>query len=169
MKTFMKMKKDTLYTLFIIAAILVGCNSEKQSVTLKKGYYSLVQTIQKTNNFLPSENDFHSSSLYIRDTDSLFFPGSKNIGDFIWGHNRFKYQIDGDEITLYNKDFKERYNIEITNDSLLKLEIDNDKFSHISFKYITLELSGKYQVVGFTQNKTAMKNKRAEIKTLILE
>ena len=153
------MKKDTVYTLFIIAAILVGCNSEKQSITLKKGYYSLVQTVQKTTNFFHSESDFHSASLYIGDTDSLFFPGSKNIGDYIWGHNKFKYQIEGDEITLYNKGFKETFNIEITKDSLLKLEINNDKFSYISFKYITLKLSDKYQVIGFTQNKTAIKNK----------
>ena len=144
------MKKNTKYLLIVIIAGIFACNSEKQQVKLKTGTYSLKKSDQNT---LNTKINFASATLQISNNDSLTFPGFKNIGIELFGQDKFKYQIYGNEILLYNDNFKERFDFEITKDSLLKLTVNKDKFKNIYFEHQILNLLGKYQITSFTKNK----------------
>tara|TARA_R110002051_G_scaffold324078_2_gene419943 strand:- start:15 stop:743 length:729 start_codon:yes stop_codon:yes gene_type:complete len=149
------MKKTTKYLLIVIIAGLFACNTEKQQVKFKKGAYLLTKTDQSASekNELNAKINFASATLQISDNDSLTFTGFKNIGIALFGQDKFKYQISGNEILLYNDNFKETFDFEITKDSLIKLEVNKDKFKNIYFEYQTLNLLGKYQIMSFTKNK----------------
>jgi len=120
-------------------------------VILKKGYYQLTKTESNkpSGTISKPEIKFNSATLHIMNNDSLEFIGLKNIAEVLWGHNKFKYQINGNEITLVDKDFQKKMDFLITPDSLLKLELKNDEFKSMYFEYLRLKLPGKYKVCGF--------------------
>ena len=148
------MKKTTFCILASILSIAMSCNSDNKEISLKKGYYLLAKTDNRASNGIGTAINFASMSLHVGDHDSLTFPGFKNIGELLFKQDKFKYEISGDEITLYNKDFKESFDFEITTDSLLKIEVNKDQWANIYFKYQNLKLEGKYVIGGYTKQKT---------------
>ncbi len=148
----MKMKNLTKCLFITIIIGFVSCNTDRQQVSLKKGNYILKKFDNKVSNKnkVTSSVSFVSGTLHINN-DSLTFPGFKNIGTALFGQDKFKYQISGNEIVLYNDNFKKTFDFEITKDSLIKLEVNKGKIKNIYFKHQTLSVVGKYQIKSYTK------------------
>lgn len=137
--------------LLLVLATLIGCNTGP-SVVLKDGYYQLKSSTKKTPGYSTSESrpNFTSAVLHVKSADSLEFPGLQNIGDALWGHSRFSYQIKGDQITLSDKDFSQRMGFGYAPDSLIWFDLNAGDTRTVFFERLTLQMKGKtYKVVGF--------------------
>lgn len=150
------MKTKTAF-LFLVLATMIGCNAGP-SVVLNEGYYQLkiTESPAEGNSLSAPTLNFMSATLHVKNADSLEFPGWQNIGDALWGHSRFAYQIEGSQITLSDNDFSQKLNIGYTADSLLRLEVNADAFKTIYFERLVLREKGmSYQVAGFELAKGA--------------
>ncbi|MFA7080694.1 MAG: hypothetical protein WC203_07330, partial [Candidatus Bathyarchaeia archaeon] len=145
--------KDRIFIFFIAIALILmtNCTTDSKSTNLEKGYYHL----KRSNSQLKIKDDlsqtvkFTSANLHIIDKDSLEFIGDNNIGNALWGHDKFKYKLKGKKIHLIDGNYKNKIKYSFTPDSLLELEVNTGGFKSLCFDYLVLELDGRYSIAGF--------------------
>lgn len=137
----------------LLALLIISCNNSNNKISLAEGSYVLagIDSKEESTN---TDLGFVAMELVVKN-DSILFPGFRSLGPELFNNSKFKYELYGDELTLYDKNSKESYDFEITSDSLLKIEIDNKRFKNVYFKKYKINLSGKYRIASLTRSPTS--------------
>lgn len=141
----------------LILILILSCTSNKKSKEIQPGFYQLTKTETTIdgNIITPQNQGFQSGIIQIIDNDTLEFVGQNTIGDLLWGHSEFNYEIKRGKMVLSNGKFKKKIKFEITPDNMLKLETNAEGMTNIYFEPLEVKLSGKYRVFSFMKNEHA--------------
>lgn len=146
------MKKIFCCLLVPLLLFSFSCSSNSNAITLHNGCYVLDKIETEGTELKQPSISFASGTLVINN-DSINFPGFKSIGKTLLGYNTFQYELKNKKLTLSHNTFKKTFDIDVTQDSLLRVAIHHENIKNIYFKPQNLNLTGYYKINSYTRSK----------------